>query len=633
MRSRRLPAALAAAAVLTAAAAPAAQADLPWGPCDNPAGFECATLSVPLDRTGAVPGTVQLSARRVPAASNPTRTAVVALAGGPGQAALPLSTTFAEVLGPAITTRDLLLFDQRGTGESDPLDCPAAHKRGTALALTRKCAEELGPARGFFTTPDSAADLEDLRREAGYDKLAIYGVSYGTKLALDYAARYPEHVERLVLDSVVPPGGIDPLYRPTLQAVPRVVRDLCAGGACARATDSPTADIRTLARKLARKGMKGRVIDPRGHRLTATVTEAGLARVLLAGDLNPALRADLPGAARAALRGDATPLLRLSARSAGLSNRAQSTTEGDNEILYLTTTCEETAFPWSRDGSIKVRSREATSAARALPAGATGPFSRTVALELGPFGLCLSWPNAAPAPQAPGPLPDVPVLVVEGQGDLRTPLESGQAVASMFPAAQVLEVPFTGHSVVTTDLSTCARDAIGPFFSGAAVAPCAAGAPRFAPTPRPPTRLSKVKALSGTHGKAGRTLAAVRVTAADASSGALGAAIALNQLGFRIGGLRGGYERVSTAGTVSLVKYVYVPGVVVSGALPSQGTAHLRVSGPAAAHGSVTITTSGSSSGKLGGHHVQSARTASPTARRAKLPSLHDVRALPGFGH
>src|SRR3954453_17340136 len=83
----------------------AAQAAIPWAPCAT-AGYECARVDVPLDRTGAVPGTVSLAVERVPAATNPGRSAVVALAGGPGQAALPLAADFAKDLGPAIADRD-----------------------------------------------------------------------------------------------------------------------------------------------------------------------------------------------------------------------------------------------------------------------------------------------------------------------------------------------------------------------------------------------------------------------------------------------------------------------------------------------------------------------------------------------
>src|SRR5262245_1883272 len=105
------------AAIACALAPAGASAAIPFGGC-TPAGFECATVDVPLDRSGSMAGNVTLAVARVKAASNPSNVAVVPLAGGPGQAALPLKSTFASVLAPAIADRDLLVFDQRGTGSS-----------------------------------------------------------------------------------------------------------------------------------------------------------------------------------------------------------------------------------------------------------------------------------------------------------------------------------------------------------------------------------------------------------------------------------------------------------------------------------------------------------------------------------
>src|SRR6266545_5155560 len=145
MRPRSTLAALG-AAVIVLALAPSAHAAIAYTPC-SPAGFQCGQLAVPLDRTGVVPGTVTLSAKRAVASSNPTATAVVALAGGPGQAAVPVSTEFASILSPALATRDLLVYDQRGTGSSGRLTCPAFERSVTSIVdATAACANELGAA-------------------------------------------------------------------------------------------------------------------------------------------------------------------------------------------------------------------------------------------------------------------------------------------------------------------------------------------------------------------------------------------------------------------------------------------------------------------------------------------------------
>ncbi len=174
-----------------------AAAPLSYGPCANTAAFSCTTLAVPLVRDGSVPGTISLGVERKLAGAAPSRDAVVALAGGPGQEALPLGEFIAQAIAPALGSRDLLVFDQRGTGTSDPLHCAALEHfdGGQAAKLFEQCALEIGPARAGFTTQESVQDIEALRRAGGYEKLVLYGTSYGTKVALEYAERYPQHVE------------------------------------------------------------------------------------------------------------------------------------------------------------------------------------------------------------------------------------------------------------------------------------------------------------------------------------------------------------------------------------------------------------------------------------------------------
>ena len=84
-----------------------------------------------------------------------------------------------------------------------------------------RCAEQLGPDRAFYTTADSVADIEAIREAGGYEKLILYGTSYGTKVALQFAQDHPEQVQALVLDSVVLPDGPDQLLRSTTASVPR----------------------------------------------------------------------------------------------------------------------------------------------------------------------------------------------------------------------------------------------------------------------------------------------------------------------------------------------------------------------------------------------------------------------------
>ncbi len=606
-------------ALAGAAVAPAgAAAALPWTPC-QPTGFECATLDVPLDRSNTTPGTVTLNAKRVPASANPGRVAVVALAGGPGQAAVPIATDFASILGPAIASRDLLVYDQRGTGASNSLDCAALNRgTGSLTSATRSCSEQLGPARAFFRTADSVLDIEALRVAGGYEKLVFYGVSYGTKVATAYASAFPDRVESVVLDSVVAPEGPDGFRRSSLAAVPRVVEEICADGRCRGITPSASRDLARLAGRLRRKRLEGAVYSPAGRRFTARLSESGLFGILLAGDLNPTLRAELPGSVRAALAGDVKPLLRLSARSAGLENAAGlQSSRAESEALFYDTICEENlTFPWPRGAPIRQKAIDAVRAARSLPAGSTGPFSTNVALQLGYVSTCLGWLTASPPPVADAPLPAVALLAIDGRGDLRTPIEDAAAVAARVPGAQLLTVPNVGHSVLGADPTPCSKNAIAAFFAGQPVAPCPPAAPRFAPTPRPATRASRLEAYGTIKGKVGRTVEALRLTVNDAQSQVLGQAIAIGQTPFGAGGLRSGYVKVLRSG-LSLRGYEYVPGVRISGLLANRGTSSFRVSGGEASRGTVRVSGSLQVSGTLGGRGI-STRFGQAAARAAR---------------
>jgi pimeloyl-ACP methyl ester carboxylesterase len=597
-----------AVAVAVAVLAPGAHAAIPYAPCE-PAGFQCGQLAVALDRTGAVPGTVTLRVKRVVASSNPTATAVVTLAGGPGQAALPVATEFASILGPSLATRDLLVFDQRGTGSSGRLSCPAFDRLVTSIVdAAAECADQLGPARGFYRTPDSVDDIEALRVESGYQKLVLFGVSYGTKVALDYAAKYPANVESLVLDSVVPPEGSDVLNVSTFKTMPRALGELCGAGACNGITTSVGHDLFNLVHKVGRKPISGKVNTPGGNRLKVRLDQDGVLDILLAGDLNPTLRSELPGAMRSAIRNDTRPLLRLLLRAKGLTGipdaRAQGPLdESDSDALFAATRCEESIFPWDRNAGAEQRAGQALGAARAHPATDFQPFNYRIALRSESVPVCLAWPNASPPPAPPAPLPAVPTLILSGGFDLRTPREDAAGVAARIPGAQLVAVPFTGHSVVTSDLSDCTKNAIAAFFAGQPAAQCPATQQVISPSPISPTRLSMLP--GGT--TVTKTIAAVTATVRDVKLQFLGDEIAAGRatpVGSKVAGLRSGHATATSHG-YNLRRVEFVPGVTVNGTVPAQkGSSTLTISGRSAPHGTLTVHPDGTVTGRLGGRKV-----------------------------
>src|SRR5579862_8524200 len=254
------------AVALGAPAAHAAVGTIPFTTCADAPAYGCAHLTVPLDPTGAIPGTVTLSIRRRPAASGAAADAVVALAGGPGQAALPLAADAAQIMQSALGTRDLVVFDQRGTGDSGALSCASlANLRAPVSAVIPACAQAVGAARGLYTTDDSAFDIEQIRRALGYAKLVLYGTSYGTKVAERYAALYPQNVEALVLDSTVVPNGPDVFDQASYQAVPRLLAQVCASGACHGVPD-PEAALAKVLLRLANVSVRASFYDANGVR-------------------------------------------------------------------------------------------------------------------------------------------------------------------------------------------------------------------------------------------------------------------------------------------------------------------------------------------------------------------------------
>jgi pimeloyl-ACP methyl ester carboxylesterase len=618
------------------ALAPSADAALRFKRC-GPYGFTCARLSVPLDRSGAVPGRVSLLVKRIRARrpGGATRPPLLVLAGGPGQSATEaFGPDSLGVLFPAYRNRDLVIYDQRGSGRSGLLRCPRLERANLLRAgsAAGACARQLGARRAFYTSRDSADDIDSIRQQLGAEQVALYGTSYGTKLALGYALRYPSQVERLVLDSTVEVGGPDPFYLDTFDAVPRALGSLCRGR-CPWTSD-PVADLAALVERLARGPLRGRVVDRRGRARIGRLTRVDVFSILLAGDFDPALRAAFPGAVRAALTGDATPLLRLRRRAFEVDAEPPPPRLLSSG-LYAATTCEETPLPWARTTPPDPRERHRQAAAQAatIPDAEFEPFDRATSLASDTLNLCERWPQAPLGPEfGPGPLPDVPVLLLEGEDDLRTPVENARRVAEMFPRSSLLVAPATGHSALGSDFSGCTDRGFARFFQERSVPTRCPRARRFfLPSPPPPRRLSAVRPLAGTSGLRGRTLAAVKLTLRDVAEDSITELI----LDFddpdlaRGGGLRSGHYRIDGDNTLELKGVVFVPGVTISGRLEHFGarrqSGRLRVSGRAAARGLLRVERF-AVRGMLGGRRVRadlSARSAlsALAARRERWPA------------
>ncbi len=195
--------------------------------------------------------------------------------------------------------------------------------------------------------------------------------------------------------------------------------------------------------------------------------------------------------------------------------------------------------------------------------------------------------------------------MLEGQADLRTPLEDGQAVAGAVGGATVVAIPHTGHSVLGSDLSTCGKDAVTAFFAGQQPSPCAPTQNLFFPTPVAPTKLSRVPGRNRTI----KAVNAVAETLDDVRRHFIGDALAAGhtpRAGSRVGGLRSGYARFTSSG-ILLKRIAYVPRIAVSGLyrLSDTSSTTVTVSGRGAPHGRITFHADGRATGRLGGHKVK----------------------------
>jgi len=192
---------------------------------------ECGYLTVPEDRSQLGGPTIRLYVAIFKSISmNPAPDPVVYIAGGPGEkavesVALTFNERFAHFLvgRDGIVGRDFIVFDQRGTGYSEPaLDCPEVVELAyefLPLDLTPEestvmsteaicdCRDRLvseGVNLTAYNSTESAADLNDLRLALGYEEWNLYSISYGTKLALTAMRDYPEGIRSVILDSTYP---------------------------------------------------------------------------------------------------------------------------------------------------------------------------------------------------------------------------------------------------------------------------------------------------------------------------------------------------------------------------------------------------------------------------------------------
>jgi len=577
-------------------------------PCGTTPGVLCSTVVVPLDRSGTVAGTISLHVEELPPTTGPPRGALFLIAGGPGQGSAhtfglgtPEDALVYRYLFPGYT---LVTYDDRGTGDSGLLNCPALQISTSSAGqdlLAAACASSLGAQAPFYGTADHVEDLDAVRSSLGFAKVALFGVSYGTKLALAYAYAHPGNVDRLVLDSVLPTDLPDPYGANVARAMPATLAAYCANS-CHAATPDYAGDVVTVANRLAAKHAIGNVLLPTGQSKKDTLSGSDLLSLIVDSDLNPGLAAELPAAAHAARLGDYAPILRLHVLdTVGSALEAPDLSFG----LYAATDCRDGPFPWPATSDPATRPALLRAAIAALPTGTFGPFG-SWASDLGNAVLCDTWPTPAGGVNlAAGPLPNVPVLALSGGYDMRTPTAGAQSIVAQFPQGKLVVVPGVGHSVTTADWSGCAALAVHDWM----LDPSSNDS-----CPRPPFLVPPIAAIphlskSTKHASPAATFALASKTLAEAEAAWLFASFSDSPAS--VPGLTSGTMTPIGGDGFRLAGYGLVPGVTLSGtlreaerggvAMKFQGT--LEVAGRVAARGTLALTAS-SLRGKLGGKSV-----------------------------
>ncbi|HEY3629727.1 MAG TPA: alpha/beta hydrolase [Jatrophihabitantaceae bacterium] len=409
-------------------------------PCPDNPGFACSTLRVPLDHRQ--PGQRSLDLAVAVEDKPAARHVLLFLTGGPGQPGLPFLSRVTNTTASLPDYR-LAMIDQRGTG-ANALQCPELQDvmGSTDLAVptpqdVRDCAAAIGPDRRLYGTADTVADLDDLRASLGVDRISLDGVSYGTYVAERYAITYPRRVDKLVLDSVVPDTGAEPLSTTPMSASARVLREVCAARTC---PGDPVAELAATVRRRTD-----------GSEILNALTILGIVDPDYTG---------VPELLHDAANGN---FAHLDGLIAGVHQGSAATPEELSQGLHASTICADLRWPWGTSAApLAVRKLALRAAVARLPESAVYPYDRRTAYGNGLAQTCLYWPDA-PVPHPAGHLPHVPTLLLGGDRDLSTPNEWLRAVAARIPGSQVVIVPGAGHSVQTRAANAPARAAVQAF--------------------------------------------------------------------------------------------------------------------------------------------------------------------------
>jgi pimeloyl-ACP methyl ester carboxylesterase len=401
---------------------------------------QCTTYAVPEDRAKPDGRKVELAIAWVPSASSdPKPDPVFMLAGGPGQSAKESFPTMAGAFGPTLRDRHVILVDQRGTGASNRLACldeegenafsDATDESPEAAArFARECAAKLDADPRFYTTTDAIQDLDAVRAAIGAAQINLVGISYGTRVAQQYAKRFPAQTRSVVLDGVVPNElALGSEHAKNLEASLDLQFARCAADkACAERFGSPRANLDALFAKLREAPLSVTYRDPLdGSQRTADFGPGHLATVVRLFAYSPTMAGMLPLALHEAAQGRPQDLMAQSLMLVGMVGG--SIVHG----MQLSVMCAEDAPDLKAD-----------------PADANTTLGNAL-IEVS-LAQCAAWPTGERPADFRAPLSgELPVLLLSGEFDPVTPSRYGETVAANLPKSRHLIGRGVGHGLLS----------------------------------------------------------------------------------------------------------------------------------------------------------------------------------------
>jgi pimeloyl-ACP methyl ester carboxylesterase len=452
-------------------------------PFNIPAGanVSCSYVIVPEDRTGDPSHTIRLAvAVYHSTSSNPSPDPVLFLQGGPGGEAVKLSADAYDLLvAPFLAKRDFITFDQRGTGLSDPaLKCDELTKayqqdiEGLIPVTTRNLVYSnalvscngLMSAEGInlnaYTTVASAADVKDILSLLGYQKVDLYGASYGTRLAQVIMRDHPEIVQSVVLDSVVPvEANFFNGYPVAIQSALKTLFDNCAADPqCNAAYPNLETVFRDLLSQLDAKPVTLTTSSPRTGSITETVDGSTVMNIILGSMKQTAFIDTAPQSIYRFKNGDFSTLI---SAQASLPFSFQGISPG----LYISMMCHEHVLATTPE---ELQSTAASSP-KDIREYAWLPFYGS-AEDI--FRICKSWGATGPELGENAPvISDIPTLIITGKYDPTTPPMYAQQVAKHLSHSYYFEFPNQGHTPTAADSSGCAMSTVVSFLENPSVEP------------------------------------------------------------------------------------------------------------------------------------------------------------------